>query len=152
MTSDTLHPVNTRSGGFGRRGGGWGSNPPASSVSGSADRFGCFSPESSWFGGGNGEPPPLCPAARMPQLRASPRPIQVPKHAGKAQRSSSDGPEAKPASPLGCSENRVHWKSARLQYIGISICQLLNSKTDCLKTEPVSHSKFTLNSSPFLHL
>lgn len=61
-------------------------------------------------------------------------------------------PQAERASSLGRSENRVHWKSAKLQYIGISICQLLNSKTDCLKTESVSYSKFTLNSSPFLHL
>lgn len=70
----------------------------------------------------------------------------------KTHRTGFSWPQAKPASSLRHSENRVHWKSAKLQYIGISICQLLNSKTDCLKTESVSYSKFTLNSSPFLHL
>lgn len=115
------------------------------------------SPKLPWFGQGNGEPPPLRPAPaaepmRKPQIWVSPRPILVPKHAEMVQSSSPGGPKAKPASSLGCSENRVHWKSAKLQYIGISICQLLNSKTDCLKTESVSYSKFTLNSSPFLHL
>lgn len=74
----------------------------------------------------------------------TPQTIRMPEHAESVQRFEFRQPQAKPTSSLRCSENRVHWKSAKLQYIGISICQLLNSKTDCLKTESVSYSKFTI--------
>lgn len=224
MTSNTLHPVSTRKGGFGLERGGWWAIPSCRCILGTVDCFSCFptpaqTARSQPGSGGdalverngtksihpqqglhpnhrilesqNGRDltdhliPPSLPWAGTPFTRPSckivlvwpwgweshpalPRashrtdeetsnlsstwPILVLRHGEKGSEAAFRRPRAKPASSLRRSENRVHWKSAKLQYIGISICQLLNSKTDCLKTESVSYSKFTLNSSPFLHL
>lgn len=108
-----------------------------------------------WPQGWKSQPGLPCASHRSHEKTSNSRstwPLLVPKQAEKGSGAAFSQPRAKPASSLRRSENRVHWKSAKLQYIGISICQLLNSKTDCLKTESVSYSKFTLNSSPFLHL